>query len=433
MRLAWLVVFFGSLMLIACNKEVAYIGSTSPSNNPYLLELDTFDAQAVIYRPDSFVTAGKGSMFAGIQKDPDLGVMKMTPYFRMSLPSTTPPLDNNSYYDSITLTIKPNKTYYGDTNSVFKISVDRLSDEMTNSNGDIFYNTSSFNVYPQSLGTAAVKFRPNAGDSILVKMDDKFGSTLFNLLKTKALNIIDTGLFKVFLKGIRLTSDPSNNVIYSLPVSDSNIQMQIHYHQDVGTPIAKLINFGLSKTTNYCFTNVTADRSNTKLYQLNTQIETPATDILVNDEMTQLRTRLFFPGVGNVQKLANYARILRAILEIKPVASRNSSFYPLPPALNLYTYDIAGVLNGPLLIPGTSTTQNGSLVVDNVFGRDTKYTFDITDYINTQLTATTYTAKQLVIMTPGIQTKLTNLVAGMPVNSAYRTRLILSVILYNNP
>jgi hypothetical protein len=420
------------VVLVACNKQVDYIGTSSPSANPYLVQVDTFQAQAIVYRPDSIRTSAYNSMYTGIQKDPVLGVMKMTPFFRLTLPSVTPQIDNASYYDSLVLVIRLNKTYYGDTNSLFKLNADRLSDDMTNSNGDIFYSNQSFAVYPGSLGAVSKLVRPASGDSLVIKLDNVLGKQLFDMFKNKTIDVTDSAQFRTFLKGIRLTADAASNVIYSVPVNDSAVRMQLLYHEDVGRPVAKQINFGL-RTSTYFFTNISVDRSSTPLAALNNQTEIAAPGLLVTDEMTQLRTRLLFPTVAGVQKLGSYVKILNASLVVKPVPSRYSSLslYQLPPAINIHTYDLAGVVSTSLFEPGTTNAETGNLVVDNEFGTGTQYSFNVTDYVNSQLTASTYTSQQLVFTLPAVQTKLATLVANITPGQQYTTKLVLSLLVYN--
>lgn len=418
------------MMLSSCNKQVSYIGTTSPSDNPYLLQLDTFDMQETIYAPDSFKTAGKNAVFAGIQKDAVYGVINCTPYFRLSLPAVTPEPGNNSYFDSIRMVIKPARTYYGDTNSIFRISLNRLQQDMTHADGDIFYNNHSFLAYPASLGEAAVQFHPTSGDSIVIKLDDAFGLELFNLFKEKSGIVTDSSVFKSYYKGFQIKSDAGNNVIYSLPVADSNFQVRLYYHDDIGKPVSNTVTFPVEKGA-YNFTNIAINRSGTPLAPLDSHNEMEATDFIADNELTQVRTRLRFPSLKDIQKLGAYVKILDARLEVKPVVPRYTSFYKLPPALNLYTYDIAGAVSGPLYTPGTTTVQTGNLSVDDTYGRDTKYIFYVSDYLATQLTATSYTAQQLVLITPDADTNLVSLVAGTAANSEYKTRLIVSLLLYN--
>ena len=416
--------------LQSCTKDTSYVATIPPSDNPYLLQVDTFSSAGIIYRPDSFITANKTLLFSGIHKDPIFGIVNCTPYFRPSLPASAPELGNNSYFDSLVLVIKPKTIYYGDTTSIYKLSLFRLSENMYHSGGDVFYNNHSFGVYPGAIGAASVVYRPNNDDSIIIKMDENLGRELFALFKTNSNTIKDAAVFKDYLKGFRIEAATTDNVIYAFAANDSTLEMRLHYHNDNGKQQEQRIDFSLT-TDAYAFTNINTNYTGTPLANLNVNKELPATNLLVNQELTGVKTRINFPYLKDGLKLGSYVKVLYAALEVKPVTARYAATYLLPPALNVYYYNASASLEGPLVSSVTSAAQTGDLQVDENFGLDTRYTFDITSYVNAELTATNYTTKGLVLTTADANNSLYQLVAGMPGNTQYKTKLILSLLVYN--
>lgn len=435
MRFNWLMVSFiaAVCLLQSCAKDVDYITTISPSDNPYLIQIDTFSAEGIVYRPDSFVTASKTLLYAGKHNDPVFGQLNCISYMRPTLPASTPDQPGNtSYYDSIVLIIKPKKIYYGDTMSTYTLNVSRLSESMYHSDGDVFYNNHSFATYPGSIGTKSVVYRPNVDDSIMIRLNDNLGKELFDMFKANSETIKDAAVFADYLKGFKLEAGSNTNVIYALSASDTAAtRMRIYYHNDIGKQQKVQIDFGFTNNT-YNFSNINTHYIDA-LQGLNEQKEVKATGTMVNQELLGLQTRFSFPSIKEILKLGNYVKILNATLEVIPATARYTNTYILPPALNVYYYNISGSLEGPLVSPvSSSATQTGDLQVDGSSNQNTSYHFDITSYINGELATTNYTTQKLVIKAADADNSLYQLVAGLPGNATYKTRLIVSLMVYND-
>lgn len=422
------------LLLQACTKNTDYITTIPASENPFLLEVDTFSAEGTIYRPDSFSTTGKPVLFAGRYKDPIFGDITCTPYFRVSLPADASDLTsqttNATYFDSMVLVMKPKRIYYGDTTTTYKLGLYRLTDNIQNEN-NIFYNNHSFAAYPTAVGNVAVKWNPNGEDSLIrMKLDEGFGKELFDLFRANSTKVTDAAVFLDYLRGFKLVADGSNNVIYGLPNTTDGISLQLHYHNDVGVNQDKELDFPIVTST-YAFYSVTANRTGTPLAALDSKTEITATTQIFNQELTGVKTRVGFPYLKDLQKNGSFVKVLSAQLEIKPDLTRYSSRYILPPDISMYYYTIGGTLTGPITSTGSSTAQNGSLIIDENFGSYTGYAYDVGSYVNTELTATSFTTQRLVPITTDADNTLYQLVAGMPGNTTYKTKLAISMLVYN--
>ena len=65
------------------------------------------------------------------------------------------------------------------------------------------------------------------------------------------------------------------------------------------------------------------------------------------------------------------------------------SFYSLPDTINLSILNEYDETSGYLYYSGTSTLQTGNLYIDYLYGENTKYTYDITSFVNAVLKAGT--------------------------------------------
>lgn len=422
------------LLLQACAKNTDYISNIAASENPFLLQVDTFSAQATIYRPDSFSTADKPVLFAGRYKDPVFGDVTCTPYFRVGLPADASDLtsqtSNANYYDSMFLVLKPKKIYYGDTTATYKLGLYRLSDNITNENNQ-FYNNHSFAAYPDALGNATVRWYPNGEDSLIrIKLDNSFGKELFDLFRANSTKVTDAAVFLDYLRGFKLVAENGTNTIYGVPNTTDGISLKLYYHNDVGTNQDKVLDFPIVTST-YAFYSVNVNRAGTPLAALDSKTEMVAASMIYNQELTGVKTRISFPYLADLQKNGSFVKVLAAQLDIKPDITRYASRYILPPDISMYYYNVGAALTGPLAATGSSTSQTGSLIIDENFGTNTGYAYDVMGFVNTELTATSFTTVSLVPVIADADNTLYQLVAGMPGDATYKSKLSVSMLVYN--
>lgn len=209
-----------AVLLAACNKEVDYINSIDPIGNTNMVEMDTLTAIADVYVPDSLSTSSGLSYFKmGLLQDSVYGNVRCTPTFRLTVPSNLPTLENNSYFDSAVLIIKPDRSHAGDTSLPLQLAVYRLTEDMQ-SNNSIFYAHHRFATEAVPLGSTSFLYMPNRkdNDSIKVLMQHNFGATLFDMLRKNSITTTDTDVFQNWLKGLSIqTASASSNLMLEVP------------------------------------------------------------------------------------------------------------------------------------------------------------------------------------------------------------------------
>jgi hypothetical protein len=344
------LILFAFLLLIAlasCVKQdVSYVESIASSGNPAITQSDTFSGNFIISRPDSFVTNNTASFFIGHYNDAVFGKINCEDYLQFLLPDAGPGTANNPVYDSMALILHLDSDYYGDTMTTMNINAYRVTENMRTGNLYI-YNTTSFATEVAPLGTAQVQLRPLSGDSISIKINNSFGNELYNFFATNAPQVTDSNAFYEYLKGIKLSTAGSTNVVYSF--ANTGFTLRMYYHTDVGQIVKHSIDFTAGRS-NYESYNVKAVRTGTVLASLDTFTEINAAQLGNNffcQNLTGVRTGLNFPAIKELPKQATFVKLLNAQLEIKPAGPAGAGL-PYPSEMPLYFRGIGGSLIGPL-------------------------------------------------------------------------------------
>lgn len=415
------LVYFSLLffLLIACNKEAQFIETVRSGENPYLLQVDTLTAAYSIFRDDSVLTSTDEYALIGNYADTATGSVNAAHFAQFNKPEQLPDMDRTARFDSLVLLMYSDSLYYGDTSSVLQLSVSRLTENIRSENSQ-FYNTSAFTYDSSPIGIYSGVFRPTAGDSIRILLDQELGEELFTLIQTKSDIVSNQDRFENWLKGFTIRATGNTNVVYKFK---KNLVLRLYYSEDDATRKAKTIDLNPTATP-YQFNQFKQDFSGTAFEGLESanEIVLPATlNYFFLQSFSNIRCYVRFNGLKDIKKIAGYVQLLNAELEVKPVIGSYLQG-ALPSQIHLYVRDIYNAITGPLAGLDNST-QTGSLFIDTDFGRNTRYIYDITSYIEYELESTNVNSQRLVIQIGGNE----NLMKTVLIN---RTRLILSMLVY---
>ncbi|WP_169749183.1 DUF4270 family protein [Flavihumibacter petaseus] len=411
--------------MAACSKTSQYIDTIAPSDNPYLIQVDTFGGAFTTLRVDSFVTSSQPYAAAGYLKDAVTGSVFAAHYFRYTLP-VWEDIPNTAVFDSLELILKLTHSWSGDSTQPYRLRVDRLSQAITNDK-NLFYNSSSL-ATAEMLGSFSEVIRPVATDTLHIRLSQSWGNELYELLRERGATVISLDKFQDYFKGLKLSGDSSaSNMV--LQFKDS-ITMRLHYHERNVVNISRTIDFQKDYSP-HRFNQIKQNFAGTAIDVMNKQLEVRSNDTrnqFFLFEANRVRATLKFPDIKQLLQAASFVKVMGAELELRPALNSFTS-YPLPPKVVLYEQKEDGTLNGPLST--TAGVQYGSLFIDNVYGKDTRYTYDITSYITSALTADDYSASKLVIAGEGGDSTLHRLVAGDLLAAENRSRLVLSLLVYH--
>jgi hypothetical protein len=439
-----LVPVLAMFLLAGCDKPNINFGTNFVSNNnTNIIVVDTFSANLSTVALDSFATAGTGAMLIGSYNDSYFGNIVARSFLQIGIP-TIPALTVQSTFDSISLIMRVNKNYFGDTTLTQRYYVSQLDTPISlpkqPTTQSTFYNNSTVPFNPVPLGFTDVTIRPTAGitsqvakDSVKVRLPDALGQQLLDLMYRKSDTVTNLTSFVNFFKGLCIYSDSTNKgAIYSF--RDSLI-IRLYYHNP-GAPANYFnVDFPMSNGS-LQFNQVTIDRSATPLSVLtaiqasrpNPLIPAEVPSSLTNNSafiqsMTGLEVKVKFPSIFTLSQFSDYIGILKAQLILKPLPGTYSVNLPLPPQVIASQTGITNQLGGTLALG--NAVQYGNLITDYTTGQNTSYTYDVTSYLQQQILISGNNDNGLIlnIPSPAKNTTFNRAVLGDKTNRVYNTTL----------
>jgi hypothetical protein len=394
--------------LASCQKQPSVqFGSTYTSDNSsaniVVVDSTTIDMSTVY--TDSTATAATGFMMVGSYADPYLGQVNSRSYLQVAPPSSLPTLDPQlDTYDSIgfVMLFPKGNPYYGDTTvqQTYVVNqIDTLFQFGNFQNG--WFSNSSLPIGPD-LGSASVTIAPNfiyttqnAGDTVKIRMDDNLGRQLYNMVYNKSDTLTSSVNFFNWFHGLCISpAAGSKGIIYGF--KDSAI-MRIYYRQNGVTSVTKYIDFAMSNKS-FQFNNLRPDWTGSPIANLVKPTTSAQPPPLTPSSQTAhasyvqtiggLNIKLTFPFLGAIAQRPDYIGLLRAQLTVIPLAGTFNTTLQLPPQVGIYTSDVHNTLISALPASGTSGAQTGNLSLNYLFPLNTYYTYDVTNFVKTQITNT---------------------------------------------
>jgi hypothetical protein len=416
------------VFLISCeSKETLTLGSgfIQPTANIVLTDTMTVSTSTLLL--DTLVTSGKNIALVGRYSNDIIGSIKSRSYIILRNASSS--VDEESIYDSLVLTLVPSGYYYGDTNTFFTISVNRvLQDIEFNESESYLYNNSHFDFdSTENLGEKTFNPRPNEKEEIRIHLSDQLGLTFLNKLKANSNAFEEDGGFINYFKGIVLNSRSAYNKSILGFSTDSSILLSLYYHISESDDV-KSVKFNPA-STDLQFNEIISNRSNTLIQDIS---ETPTSSSeLENYSFVQgglgLVTRIEFPTLRNLLEQDKPFEIIKAQLVVQPSTMMEVDY--LPQTLNLYATNKHNEFLGALT-DEEGTTLNGSLYIDYVYRENINYSWDITAYIKnlTGLNPSEYNG--LLLLPENYNTSFEHVIIADQKKSHYRTFLKLHLFYY---
>ncbi|TAJ46518.1 MAG: DUF4270 family protein [Chitinophagaceae bacterium] len=426
-----------SLVWVSCTKvDIAFGEQYLDNGYTQVIKVDTFAVELSSILVDSFVTSGKGVSMVGSHADPVFGKIDTENYLELAGPVYTEGMADSFrsvLFDSLVLILKPDGSYIGDTLQPLEINVHRLSEPILPYTNDILsiYNTRRFSVQPDLLGKKTILIRPGAGNEVMVRLRDDMGKNL--LRKYQDPNDPDIKSNEAFLQyfyGLRISASAGSQLIFG---AKDSLVMRLFYQKQGLHLESKTMDFTLLNKSHH-FNYIRVDRSATVLKDLairkqinSTETGNTAYTMYAAGVMAKLR----FPTVRDVLKLPNFVRILKATLVVRPVrGSYGTNSYVLPPQLRLAQTTQLNLIGDDITSydeTGYLQTQTGGLRIDNLYGENTDYAYDLTRYLKSAVTEATNNQNGLLVIPPGpaLETQFGRLVAGNRNHTAGKMELLI--------
>ncbi len=383
------------LILMSCTRKEIEFGTIPENAYTSIAYIDTVSAQLSTVLLDSFKTNSDTSFLLGRYNDPYLGVISTRPFFQMTVPAGLPDIPASAVLDSLSLIIKPNKYYYGDTSQSQTVSVYELAQPIAFTYNSQLFNTSDIPVKPTALGSRVVRISPADTDSFTIRLSDSKAIELFNKVKQKTSDVTTQSEFLNYLYGLSIgTGSNDLGAVYGLKGTDASFVMRLHYHLTIPYPEPAFVDF-TSLANEYAFSQILPDRAGTGLAVLTPGVS-ELSPLLTSgrsylQQGTGLSLKMIFPALKGVLNRENSGtvKLLKAELIVKPKYLSSDLFkYKLPGALTLAQTDATNLVGNTLLDSSGSTTLTAAPVIDQVYGVDNYYRFNVTAYINQLLTTT---------------------------------------------
>jgi hypothetical protein len=430
-KVLYLLLLFFAVTWFACKKVDIQFGDQFLDNGyTQIIKIDSFAAELSTVYVDSFTTSASGAAMIGGYTDAVFGKINTSTYFEFAPPTYVDSFAGTTF-DSIALIVQPTGTYIGDTTKPIHIEVNRLAEAIVpyDNNATLLFNTNSFNVMPALLGSKNVVVRPTTGEPLSIKLDDNFGKDL--LRKFGDPNDADVKTADAFLQyfyGLRVSSATNSAMIFNC--KDSAV-IRVYYKKPGLYTENRTLDFILNNSAHQ-FNHVDIDRSAAVLKDLPAKKEIPSAD-LNNSAYTMFTggamVKMRFPSVREILKMPSYAKILKATLTVRPLrGSYGAGSYTLPPQMRLATTTQLNQIGADIYLYNSSgyvETLTGDLIVDELYGENTSYSYDVTAYIRSVVADASINGNGLLLLPPSgtYLTQFGRLAIGNRNNAGGKTEL----------
>lgn len=392
------------LLFISCEKVDIEFGTSSTDTDPNITYYENYGVTIATAKADSFLTSGNSIFCIGNHTDPVFGKVTAGSYVQLSLPAYNPVVNSTVLFDSLELVIKPNGQFYGDSSLPVTVNVFRLTTPIEDKvNGDSYYNTSSFSYNPVSIGQKSISLYGKSGTAVHIKLSAALGQELLEKFRASDYDVSAADNFINYFKGLYISTDTVNtqSLFYFAAHTDSML-VQLHYHENSLFTEDKQLNFGFTSAKQ--FSNISFRHTNTAFsafVQNKKQLIASASSGNQSFLNASLGTsiKITFPGLLDLKETHPYVKVVKAILIVKPDSASYAYPYQLPKSLYLYQTDATNTPGTGIYYTGTSSSslQNGDLITDPLYGENTYYSYDITNFINTKISEGQFSQSALLL------------------------------------
>ena len=382
-RLIFCLSFVGILCFMACRDDNSLLGQSLVESSFRNVLVDTCTVDISTIYMDSMVTRGDTICQIGHYKDCIWGEVYATYYAEFSTVSFTPTEDHSYRLDSLVLRLKHSGHFWGDTLTPQRIAIHQLRNPIDLSDDEDLYNHTSLPLEETPLYTFSLNPRPSEDEEVTVRLPDEWGEELLERLVAEDDVFDSQDDFKQEFPGLAFVPESSGQCITGFLVSDSTLAITLYY-QDITTERTESeLTFAVN--TDNAYTGIRYDRSGTVLDSLDSGVENAIHSYDLNRRaylqgLTGLYNQIEFPYLNNFQSEGEVISIESAMLYLYPEEGSYGQINQLPDELRLYITDENNVLEDYVYGDDGVTVQTGDLVVDELYGKDTYYSFDITTF-----------------------------------------------------
>ncbi|WP_379968384.1 DUF4270 family protein [Epilithonimonas sp. UC225_85] len=403
------------LLLFSCEREsnTYEVGNSLMSAQSKVAMIDTLTLKMSTIMKDSVTTSGKSAIMIGHIKDHTFGTVTSASLFQLNPESYSLAATTNVVFDSIVMYLTNNDFYYGDTLKTFKLDVHPMIDRIKLNDSGYLYNNSDLKYSSASVGSAEFLPRPNTDSSFVkIKLDQSYGLSIFNLLKSKDVNSLE--YFLNFYKGLALVPSSDNNAMLRFGISSSYeaqisnvtkekvsnvVRMYYHTASVNGTEEVKYT-LDLNPSSSYQYNKIKSDFAGSDLAGL-----TPSNPIESKNLGNRayliagigVYTKVEIPYLKTLKNLYTNYKIISADLTLSPVAGYYSKSFYNPTPLYYYLGDKKNNIVSTFVETDGSTEITSSLTDSSEFQSNYGYNFSLLNYVNNILSESTTSNYNILI------------------------------------
>ncbi|MGJ1407843.1 DUF4270 family protein [Sphingobacterium siyangense] len=421
---------------VGCNKDISLSLGSSRDETIGLVPIDTFSVNVSTHLMDDIPTSSTGTILVGKNSNSITGSMTSTSYMRLGVGTiSNASLPDDAVLDSAILVLNPNKYYYGDTTQIQKISVHRITEEITPTQIDLTKPADERPVFVSSAALfskqkfayesapfAELSFAPKimSLDSVYFKINNTLAKELFTMVQNNDSRIQNNTDFQEYFKGLALVPGDQNTTLIGFK---DTVFLQLHYSYVNSEGVTKNGKQYFSMADkSYQYNQIETDRSNTKFASMtlqNPNIASGQTEgYTFLEGSTGVVAKISFPTLLDLVNDETIA-INKAELIIE-AENPYSTIFAQPQSLIMMIASPNGNPASILTSPYSTESQTATLVQGNNTGSNSKYTFNLIQYL-TNFKTTAY--------------RNTSLYLSLPTSGLFSTgnRLILAKDSDNNP
>nr|WP_325288754.1 DUF4270 family protein [uncultured Bacteroides sp.] len=390
----------GLLACYACQDNNSSLGSSLVESSFYNVFTNSCTVDLSTILLDSIETREDTIGHFGHYADTLWGEVTATYYaeFTKNTFSTT---DGHDYqFDSLVLSMTPSGHYWGDTLTPQYISVYRLKQPIVLDNDEDLYNTTVMATEDVPLTRFSYLPQPGRQREVEVRLPDAMGRQLLTDILVEDTYLDTQESFKKVFPGLALVAETSGSCITGFLVNDSSMTLNLHY-RDISnqTTESELI---FSVNTEYAYTGVRHNPTGTALDNLQSGIENLIHASSMGyraylQGLTGYYNQIEFPDLNELQSKGEIVSVESATLYLYPLARSYNEVSQLPEEVRIYITDENNVLEDYVYGSDGVTVQTGNLTIDEMYGRETYYSFDLTEFIRNNF-GTSGTRRQKLLM-----------------------------------
>lgn len=402
--LSLMLILFLSVSCSISSVEDFVVGDNFIKDQTGVVMIDTLTIQSSSIKYDSIISNSSGSFLVGSNYNYFSGYKNSNSFLTMKFDDAIE--DTEFVFDSLRLILNYNTYYAGDTTVTQTLSVYQLQEQMELTD-TYLYTTSNFKCDPTTLATINLKPKPNSHKEVSIKLPNKLGNRLAQMIKEKKDTITNQDLFIKFFNGLVIKSESNvKGAIVGFRTSDSGTtdetsttkstietkpEIRLYYHKYPNPNDVHDLYYKFSFVTDGIYFNqISGDPTNSLLDGISATNNERSSKLTNNYTLLQsgiqVFTKLKIPYIDNLLKIGKNSALVGATLRLYPIKGTYSSTNLLPDTMYVYSADHRNKLINQITLPGSTTDYAYAyLTIQKDVEETVFYEIDVSGFIESEL------------------------------------------------